>query len=64
MIWRCEVLESDGGVCDDAQSGSDHLDALHTAAFTISPYRRRKSVDCTMYSTVSVLRTLELIRGA
>ncbi len=49
---------------DDAQNGSDHVDAHRTVGFVISPYTRRKGfVDSTMYSTVSMLRTMELVLG-
>ncbi len=48
---------------DDAQNGPDHVDAHRTVAFVISPYTRRKFVDSTMYSTASMLRTMELILG-
>ena len=48
---------------DDAQNGSDHVDAHRTIAFAISPYTKRRSVDSTMYSTSSMLRTMELILG-
>jgi len=48
---------------DDAQNGPDHVDAHRTVALAISPYVRRKSVDSTMYSTSSMLRTMELILG-
>lgn len=48
---------------DDAQNGSDHVDAHRTIAFAISPYIRRGTVDSTMYSTSSMLRTMELILG-
>jgi DNA-binding beta-propeller fold protein YncE len=48
---------------DDAQNGSDHVDAHRTVALAISPYIRRKTVDSTMYSTSSMLRTIELILG-
>jgi len=48
---------------DDAQNGSDHVDAHRTIAFVISPYTKRKHVDSTMYSTSSMLRTMELILG-
>jgi len=48
---------------DDAQNGSDHVDAHRTIAFAISPYVRRHNVDSTMYSTSSMLRTMELILG-
>ena len=48
---------------DDAQNGSDHVDAHRTIAFAISPYIRRGTVDSTMYSTSSMLHTMELILG-
>jgi hypothetical protein len=48
---------------DDAQNGPDHIDAHRTIAFAISPYTRRGSVDSTLYSTASMLRTMELILG-
>jgi YVTN family beta-propeller protein len=48
---------------DDAQNGSDHVDAHRTVAFVISPYTRRGVTDSTMYSTSSMLRTMELILG-
>lgn len=48
---------------DDAQNGSDHVDAHRTVALCISPYIKRGSVDSTMYSTSSMLRTIELCLG-
>lgn len=48
---------------DDAQNGPDHVDAHRTTAFVISPYTKRKCVDSSMYSTTSLLRTIELILG-
>ena len=48
---------------DDAQNGSDHIDAHRSIAFAVSPYIRRGAVDSTMYSTSSMLRTMELILG-
>jgi DNA-binding beta-propeller fold protein YncE len=48
---------------DDAQNGSDHVDAHRTVALAISPYIQRRSVDSTLYSTSSMLRTMELILG-
>jgi YVTN family beta-propeller protein len=48
---------------DDAQNGPDHVDAHRTVGFAISPYIRRGTVDSTMYSTASMLRTMELILG-
>jgi YVTN family beta-propeller protein len=48
---------------DDAQNGPDHVDAHRTEALVISPYTRRHAVDSTLYSTSSMLRTMELILG-
>ncbi len=48
---------------DDAQNGPDHVDAHRTVALAISPYIRRRTVDSTMYSTCSIVRTIELILG-
>ena len=48
---------------DDAQNGPDHVDAHRTVGFVISPYTKRKSVDSTMYQTVSMIRSIELILG-
>jgi DNA-binding beta-propeller fold protein YncE len=48
---------------DDAQSGSDHVDAHRTTAYVVSPYTRLGKTDSTMYSTSSMLRTIELILG-
>jgi hypothetical protein len=48
---------------DDAQNGPDHVDAHRTIAFVVSPYTKRGVVDSTMYSTSSMLRTIELILG-
>ncbi|MBI5915654.1 MAG: bifunctional YncE family protein/alkaline phosphatase family protein [Bacteroidetes bacterium] len=48
---------------DDAQNGADHVDAHRSIAFVVSPFIKRKFVDHTMYSTSSMLRTMELILG-
>jgi hypothetical protein len=48
---------------DDAQYGPDHVDAHRTVGLVISPYTRRKHLDSTQYSTVSMIRTMELILG-
>lgn len=48
---------------DDAQNGPDHVDAHRTIASVISPYAKRGAVDSNMYSTSSMLRTIELILG-
>ena len=48
---------------DDAQNGPDHVDAHRAVALVVSPYTKHKYVDSTMYSTSSMLRTMELILG-
>jgi len=48
---------------DDAQNGPDHVDSHRTAGLVISPYVKRGVVDSEMYSTVSMLRTVELLLG-
>lgn len=48
---------------DDAQNGPDHVDCHRTVALVASPFLRRGFVDHTMYSTSSMLRTMELILG-
>lgn len=48
---------------DDAQNGSDHVDAHRTVALAIGPHVKRHTVDSTMYSTSSMLRTIELCLG-
>ncbi len=48
---------------DDAQNGPDHVDAHRTEALVISPYTKHGAVDSTLYSTTSMLRTMELILG-
>ncbi|MDZ7606404.1 MAG: alkaline phosphatase family protein [Cyclobacteriaceae bacterium] len=59
-IWKSSavfVLE------DDAQNGPDHVDAHRSIAFVVSPYVKRRAIVSTMYSTASMLRTIELILG-
>jgi YVTN family beta-propeller protein len=46
---------------DDAQNGSDHVDAHRTVGLVISPYVKRGMVNHTHYDQVSMLRTMELI---
>ena len=48
---------------DDAQNGYDHIDAHRSTLLVISPYIKRHFVDHTMYSTSSVLKTIELTLG-
>jgi hypothetical protein len=49
---------------DDAQNGPDHVDARRTVGLIVSPYVKRGGiVDSTMYTTVSMPRTMEMILG-
>ncbi len=48
---------------DDAQSGPDHVDAHRSTAYIAGGLVKRNFVDHTMYSTSSMLRTMELILG-
>jgi DNA-binding beta-propeller fold protein YncE len=48
---------------DDAQNGSDHVDAHRSTAYVAGGFVKRGFVDHTMYSTTSMLRTMELILG-
>ena len=59
-FWQNTVIFS---VEDDAQDGPDHVDGHRTVALAISPYTQTAKVDSTFYSTVSMLRTIELIAG-
>lgn len=48
---------------DDAQDGPDHVDARRTVGLVISPYVKRGIVDSTLYSTSSMVRSIELLLG-
>ena len=48
---------------DDAQNGPDHVDAHRTVGLLLSPWSKRGVVDGTMYTTSSMVRTMELILG-
>lgn len=48
---------------DDAQNGSDHVDAHRTTGYLAGGFVKRSYTDHTMYSTTSMLRTMELILG-
>ena len=48
---------------DDAQDGSDHVDAHRSVLLAVGPNIKRHYVDHTMYSTSSVIKTMELILG-
>ncbi len=48
---------------DDAQSGPDHVDGHRTSYMAISPYTKRKFVDSNLYTTVSMLKSIEMMLG-
>jgi len=53
---------------DDAQDGGDHVDAHRSVALIVSKYSPRGAsgaayVDSLFYSTVSVVRTMEMLLG-
>jgi YVTN family beta-propeller protein len=48
---------------DDAQNGADHVDAHRSTAYVAGGFVKQGYVDHTMYSTSSMLRTIELILG-
>ncbi|MES2378651.1 MAG: bifunctional YncE family protein/alkaline phosphatase family protein [Bacteroidota bacterium] len=59
-IWKESVVFI---LEDDAQNGSDHVDAHRSPVFVAGPYVKRNAVVHGMYSTSGVLRTMELILG-
>ena len=59
-IWKESVVFV---VEDDAQDGPDHVDAHRSPAFLAGGFVKRNFIDHTMYSTSSILRTIELILG-
>jgi YVTN family beta-propeller protein len=59
-VWKESVVFI---VEDDAQNGPDHVDAHRTTAYIAGGYVKRRYIDHTMYSTSSMLRTIELILG-
>lgn len=59
-IWKESVVFI---LEDDAQNGSDHIDAHRSPVFIAGPYVKRNTVIHNMYSTSGVLRTIELILG-
>lgn len=48
---------------DDAQNGADHVDAHRSTAYLTGGFVKRGFVDHTLYTTTSMLRTMELILG-
>lgn len=59
-IWKESVIFI---IEDDAQNGPDHVDAHRSTAYLAGGFVKQGNVDHTMYSTTSVLRTIELILG-
>ncbi len=59
-FWRDTVVVA---LEDDAQNGADHVDAHRSFVLFAGGHVRRGSVVSTVYSTPSVLRTIELLLG-
>lgn len=59
-VWKESVVFI---VEDDAQNGSDHVDAHRSPCYIAGGFVKRGFVDHTPYTTTSVLRTMELILG-
>jgi DNA-binding beta-propeller fold protein YncE len=58
-IWKSSVIFITE---DDAQDGSDHVSDQRTTLYVVSPYARG-GLQHAHYSTLSVLRTMELMLG-
>jgi DNA-binding beta-propeller fold protein YncE len=59
-IWKeCVVFVTE----DDAQNGADHVDAHRSIALVAGPFVKRHFTDHTMYSTSSMLHTMEVMLG-
>ena len=59
-VWKQSVVFV---LEDDAQDGPDHVDAHRSPAYVAGGFVKRSFIDHTMYSTTSVLHTIELILG-
>lgn len=59
-IWKESVVFI---LEDDAQNGPDHVDAHRSPAYVCGGFVKRHFVDHTMYTTSSMLHTMELILG-
>jgi YVTN family beta-propeller protein len=59
-IWKESVVFI---LEDDAQDGPDHVDAHRSTAYVAGGLVKRNFIDHTMYTTSSMLRTIELILG-
>jgi hypothetical protein len=58
-IWKSSAIFI---IEDDAQDGPDHVSAQRTTMFVVSPYARG-GLQHWHYSTLSILRTMELMLG-
>lgn len=58
-VWASSVMFA---IEDDAQDGADHVGDQRTTLYVISPYARN-GVHHEHYTTVSVLRTIEIMLG-
>ncbi len=59
-IWNETVVFI---VEDDAQNGADHVDAHRSTAYLAGGYIKRNHIDHALYTTASMLRTMELLLG-
>jgi YVTN family beta-propeller protein len=59
-IWKESLIII---VEDDAQNGPDHVDAHRSTAYIAGGYIKQGLIDHTVYTTASLLRTMELILG-
>jgi phospholipase C len=59
-VWKQSVVFV---LEDDAQDGPDHVDAHRSTTYVAGGFVKRGFIDHTMYTTTSVLRTIELILG-
>jgi len=59
-VWKESLVVI---VEDDAQNGPDHVDAHRSTAYLAGGYVKQGFVDHTLYSTSSLVRTIELILG-
>jgi YVTN family beta-propeller protein len=59
-VWKTSLVII---VEDDAQNGPDHMDAHRSTAYIAGGFVKQGFVDHTVYTTTSLLRTIELILG-
>ena len=59
-IWKESLIVM---LEDDAQNGPDHVDAHRSPCYIAGGLVKRHFVDHTLYTTTSVLRTIELVLG-